>query len=173
MTLTRLALPVVAGGLLASPAQAGEMVLNVTIPQIDATPYYRPYLAVWVETVEDKTPLATVAVWYDTRLRDDLGTSFLSNLRNWWRATGKEMTLPADGISGPTRGPGSHDITLDGTSPGLADLDPGQYTLAVEVAREDGARDLVRLPFDWTGAAATASAKGTDELGALHLTVTP
>jgi hypothetical protein len=172
MSLSRRILPVLAGGLAASSAQGAEITLDLTLPEMTAPAYYRPYLAAWVESAEG-APQATLAVWYDTRLRDNLGTGFLKNLRSWWRASGEAMTLPADGISGPTRGPGSYQIRLSGDTAPLADLAPGAYTLAVEVAREDGGRDLVRLPFAWTGTAARETTRGAEELGAVTLTVEP
>ncbi|MWD28777.1 DUF2271 domain-containing protein [Aquicoccus sp. SCR17] len=173
MTPMRLVLQAVAGGALASSAQANSATLEVTLPRIEAVPYYRPYLAAWVEDERTAEPVATVAVWYDTRLRDDLGVGFLRHLRTWWRATGEEMTLPADGISGPTRGPGTHEIALGGADGPMAGLPAGQYRLALEVAREDGGRDILRLPLDWTGEAAVVEATGQEELGQVRLTVTP
>ncbi|WP_158585581.1 DUF2271 domain-containing protein [Pseudooceanicola sediminis] len=183
--LCRGVLPVVAASLVAPAAGAGEVTIDLTLPRVAAAPYYRPYLAAWVET-PDGVPQATLAVWYDTRLRDDLGTGFLRHLRSWWRATGEQMTLPADGISGPTRGPGSYQVRLTDDAAPLSALAPGAYVLAVEVAREDGDRDLVRLPFDWGGSAAretgaatasgittTATGTGTQELGAVTLTIAP
>lgn len=177
MSLSRNLLPALGGGLLvtgglASGAGAGEVRVSVTLPRIDAAPYYRPYLAAWIETPEGD-PAATLAVWYDTRLRDNIGTGFLRNLRTWWRATGEEMTLPADGVSGPTRGPGTYDLAFDTETGPLAGLAPGPYRLAVEVAREDGGRDLVRLPLDLTGDASEETGEGADELGRVTLAVEP
>ncbi|OCX65638.1 hypothetical protein BFP70_09130 [Thioclava sp. SK-1] len=152
-------------------ALAAQVQLDVTFPQIDAVPYYRPYLVAWLETPAG--PQRTVATWYDTRLRDDIGTGFLKNLRHWWRATGKDLDLPIDAIAGPTRGPGSHALILSDQAAPLAGLAPGQYTLAVEVAREDGGSDLVRLPFDWTGSAVDTTARGGAELCSVRLRITP
>ena len=51
-------------------------------------------------------------------------------------------------------------------------LPAGQYVVVVEAAREQGGRELVRVPFTWGGAANTASASGTSELGAVSVSVT-
>lgn len=169
----RLLGPGLAAALLtAAPAAAGGLQVDLTLPEIAANPYYRPYLAAWIEG-PDKALQGTVAVWYDTRLRDNLGAGFLRDLRTWWRAEGKAMTLPADGISGPTRAPGQHSITLSGDHPVLAALSPGDYVLAVEVAREDGGRALLRAPFRWGDAGSAGHAEGATEITALAVTVTP
>ncbi|WP_124085232.1 DUF2271 domain-containing protein, partial [Pseudogemmobacter humi] len=85
--------------LFAAPTAAGSLEFEVTLPEIDTSPYYRPYLAAWIEDPASKEIRGTVAVWYDTRLRDNLGRGFLRDLRSWWRAEGEALTLPADGIS--------------------------------------------------------------------------
>lgn len=165
-------LPLTAGLILASgPALAGGLSFAVTLPEIEAAPYYRPYLAAWVED-EAKAVQGTAAVWYDTRLKNNIGTTFLRELRSWWRATGKTLEMPADGITGPTRPPGRHEVVLEASHPALAGLEPGNYVLAVEVTREDGGRDLLRAPFTW-GGAGTAEAVGEGEITALSVTTTP
>ena len=159
--------------LIAAPAQAAGLEVQIILPQIEANPYYRPYLAAWIEDGTSKDIKATVAVWYDTRLRDNLGRGFLRDLRTWWRAEGEQMTLPADGISGPTRAPGTHSLTIPGNSAALTDLPPGDYVLAVEVSRENGGRELLRTPFHWGGAANSASSAGDKEIAAITVTVQP
>ena len=79
------------------------------------------------------------------------------------------MTLPADGVSGATRAPGRQSITVTGAR--LAGLQPGQYNIVVEAARELGGREVVRVPFRW-GAANAGTASGSTELGAVRVTVT-
>ena len=78
------------------------------------------------------------------------------------------MTMPADGISGATRAAGRQSITVPAAR--LRGLQPGQYTMVVEAARELGGREVVRVPFRW-GAANTANASGSSELGAVRVTV--
>ncbi|MCB5410899.1 DUF2271 domain-containing protein [Pseudogemmobacter faecipullorum] len=158
-------LPLTAGLIL-----AGGLSFAVTLPEMAASPYYRPYLAAWIET-DARAAQGTVAVWYDTRLKDNLGTTFLRELRSWWRATGKSLDLPADGITGPTRAAGRHEVTLEAGHPALAALEPGEYVLAVEVTREDGGRDVLRAPFSW-GGAGSAEARGEGEITALSVTTT-
>lgn len=159
--------------LLASPAAAGSLAFEVTLPVPDASPAYRPYLAAWIEDPADGAIRGTVAVWYDTRLRDNLGRGFLRDLRQWWRAEGEALALPADGISGPTRAPGSHRVEVPAGNPTLGALADGDYILAVQVSREGGGRETLRTPFTWGGSANAAEATGERELTRLKVSVTP
>lgn len=157
--------------LAAEPATAATLTLQVTLPDIHAASSYRPYLAAWVEKAEDKATLATLAVWYDTRLRDGLGKSWLRQLRTWWRIGGEQLTMPVDGVSGATRPAGTHTLQFADAKGALAQLPPGRYQMAVEVAREQGERELLRVPFEWRGPANTAYAEGNKELGKVTVTV--
>jgi hypothetical protein len=160
--------------LAAGPAASASLTLQLTLPAIDTAAYYRPYLAAWVEKAgEDKAVVGTLAVWYDTRLRDDGGRGWLRHLRSWWRVTGEQLALPADGVSGATRPAGTHTLQFRDTGGALAGLPAGNYQLAIEVAREKGGRELLRLPFAWGGGVQSADARGNKELGAVHLSVAP
>lgn len=160
--------------LAAGPAAAASLTLQLTLPAIDTASYYRPYLAAWIEKAgEDKAVVGTLAVWYDTRLRDNGGRGWLRNLRSWWRLTGEQLALPADGVSGATRAAGTHQLQFTDTQGSLAGLPAGNYQLAIEVAREKGGRELLRVPFAWGGGAQSADAQGSKELGKVSVAVTP
>jgi len=156
----------------AGPAAATSLTLQVTLPVIETASYYRPYMAAWVERVDDKAVMGTLAVWYDMRLKDGLGKGWLRHLRTWWRNGGEQLALPADGVSGATRAAGTHTLQFKGGNM-LSNLPTGRYELAVEVAREQGGRELVRVPFEWSGRAATADAKGSKELDNVKVSIAP
>lgn len=148
------------GGLVAAPAVAAGTV-NVTIPQLKVAEYHRPYVAVWLEPAGGGT-IRTLATWYDVKKGgNEPGTKWLSDLRAWWRKGGKSLAMPADGISGATRAPGSYAIPLPG------DIKPGAYVLNVEAARETGGRELVSMPISVP--AKPAKGAGKTELGAITL----
>ena len=152
----------------AAPAAAQTIDLSVTIPRMTVAEYNAPYVAIWLE--KPGAPAKTLAVWYDLDNKENGGKKWLTDVRTWWRASGRSMTLPASGVSGATRPPGTHRLSVSAAQ--LAGLTPGQYTLVVEAAREVGGREVVRLPIAWPakrGARATAS--GKTELGAISLTV--
>ncbi|MFL9922902.1 DUF2271 domain-containing protein [Herbaspirillum lusitanum] len=137
--------------LLAGSANAASLDIEFSLPAIPSAAYHSPYVAVWIENIENQSVAGTLAVWYDRRLRDELGKIFLQNLRSWWRKAGKTLTLPADGVSGATRGPGTHALHFAGNQGALAQLPGGKYMLAIEVAREQGGRTVLRTPFSWGG----------------------
>lgn len=160
-------------GLMASPALAADLQLSLEIPRLSVAEYHRPYVAVWIET-EDKAAVKTLAVWYDVKLKNQEGQKWLKDMRQWWRRAGRDMTLPADGVSGATRAPGKHQVVFKGGAAPLGNLPAGQYNLVVEAAREVGGTEVLRAPFQWPPKApATSSAKGTSELGAMSVTVKP
>ncbi len=152
----------------ATNADAQTLNLSVAIPRLSVAEYHRPYVAIWIER-EGAAP-RTLSVWYDHDKRNGEGTKWLRDVRQWWRASGRTMNFPADGITGATRAPGEQKIAF---TPGKGPLGPmaaGNYTLVVEAAREVGGRELLRLPFAWPPKpGATAKAQGSSELGAVAL----
>lgn len=160
-------------GLVAGPASAAGIDLTVTIPQIKAAEYHRPYVAIWLEQ-PGQAAVRNLALWYDTDNREDAGTKWLHDLRQWWRKSGRTLKLPVDGITGATRAPGPQAIAFTGGKGPLGTLAPGSYELVVETAREVGGRELVRLPFTWpVKTPQTVKAAGTAELGAVTATIKP
>ena len=148
---------VLAASVIAAPASAGT--ITVTIPRINVAEYHVPYLAAWIEPVGGGQA-RTLAVWYDINKRgNEPGTKWLADLRTWWRKGGRSLKLPADGVSGATRAPGSHRIAIP------ANVKAGPYTLFVEAAREDGGRELVSVPLNVP--VRDARATGKTELGTI------
>ena len=162
-------------GLAASaPAVAASLEVNVEIPRLNVAEYHRPYVALWVEDASGKHQ-ANLSVWYQqTSNAEGHGTKWLPDLRQWWRKSGRSLQVPVDGVTGPTRPVGKHEVSFAASQPQLKDLAPGEYTLVVEAAREVGGRELVKIPFSWPARAAqTGKAQGTTELGAVTLAVKP
>ena len=135
-------------GLMASPALAADLELNLEIPRLTVAEYHRPYVAVWIET-QDKAAVKTLAVWYDVKMKNQEGEKWLKDMRQWWRRAGRDMTLPADGVSGATRAPGKHQVVFKGGAAPLGNLPAGQYNLVVEASREVGGTEVLRAPFQW------------------------
>jgi hypothetical protein len=159
--------------LAAGSAVAGEASISIEIPRLSVSEYHKPYVAFWVESA-DGSKISTLAVWFDAKQKDNEGTKYLKDMRQWWRRVGRELTLPADGLSSPTRGPGTHQIFFDSAAKPLSDFAPGSYQLVVEAAREVGGRELLRVPFQWPPPApSSADAKGDDEITSVTLKLTP
>ena len=158
---------------LGSAAYAGDLAVKVNLPQLKVAEYHRPYVAIWIEQPNQQF-VANLSVWYDLKKRDNGGTKWLKDLRQWWRKSGRELAMPVDGVSGATRAVGEHSLVFKGTDAPLATLAAGSYQLLVEAAREAGGRELVRLPFDWPAKKnAQASVKGQEELGVVSLQLKP
>lgn len=159
--------------LLAGPAIAGNLGVTVEIPRLDVAEYHRPYVAVWIED-SGREVAANLAVWYDTELKNNEGTKWLKDMRQWWRRIGRGLDMPVDGVSGPTRPAGEHEVDVPGEAAAIAALAPGKYELVVEAAREVGGRELVRIPFQWPPEAQDSlTATGSSELGRVILTLHP
>jgi len=165
----RIILSVGAGATFAVPALAadpGTMDVTIAIPRLKVAEYHKPYVAFWVEKAGAKAK--TVAVWYDHDMKANEGTKWLRDVRQWWRAAGRSMSFPANGITGATRPPGTHKIAF--TRAQLGAQAPGQYTLVIEAAREVGGRELLRIPFTWPAKAGAGwRAAGGSELGAVSV----
>ncbi len=157
---------------------AQQIEIGVQIPQLDAAEYHRPYVAAWVEDGE-RDVVANLLVWYQQERKGapanaDRGTKWLPDLRQWWRRSGRGLTMPIDGVSSATRAVGEYQVSFmpgKGAMPALA---AGEYTLRVEAAREEGGRELLEIPFAWPPAVATTlTVTGNSELGTFSLTVKP
>jgi hypothetical protein len=162
-------------------AQAAELKARIEIPQLDVAEYHRPYVAVWIER-EDASVAANLAVWYQQpRTRGaqggeagESGTKWLPDLRQWWRRSGRSLTLPVDGVTGATRPAGVHELAFDDSKAPLKDLAAGSYRLVVEAAREVGGRELLKVPFQWPPSETTSgNVQGESELGTVALELIP
>jgi hypothetical protein len=156
-----LSLALLSGAALIAPAAAHAGSITVTVPRVTIAEYKKPYVAGWIEPVGGGAAARTLFVWYGQKTGgNEPGTRWLSELRSWWRKAGRTAKLPADGVSGATRAPGSYTIPLP------AGLTPGNYVVSIEAAREHGGRELVSVPIK-VPAAGNARAMGKAELGAV------
>lgn len=170
--ITGLTIAALGGAALAPAAGAQTLDVTLAIPKLSVAEYHKPYVAIWLEK-EGVSP-RTIAVWYDFDLKgsEGAGTKWLRDIRMWWRASGRGMSFPADGVTGATRGPGAHKLNFVGGRGSMPILTPGKYKLKIEAAREVGGRELLELPFTWNGSApASARAAGSGELGAVSMTI--
>jgi hypothetical protein len=161
------------GAALAAPSFAADLNVKVEIPRLTVAEYHKPYVAFWIEGA-DQTFVRNLAVWYDLKMKNNEGTKWLKDMRQWWRKSGRDLQMPVDGLSGATRAPGEQQLNFNAAKSGLDKLPAGEYALVVEAAREVGGRELIRVPFQWPPKSAqTAQAKGEHELGAVTLTLKP
>lgn len=171
--MRKLLIPALLAGLATRAAGAANLDVNVEIPRLDVSEYHRPYVAIWIEHA-DQRAAGDLAVWYDVQKKNNEGAEWLKDMRQWWRRSGRDQQFPVDGVSGATRPAGRHVLQFSGADKPLSGLQPGQYVLAVEAAREVGGRELVRIPFEWPPKKTeTARASGEHELGEISLSLKP
>jgi hypothetical protein len=160
-------------GMIAAPAFAADVQVTVNIPRLNVAEYHRPYVAVWLER-PDQSFVGNLAVWYDLKLKDNEGTKWLKDLRQWWRRSGRELNMPVDGLSSATRAPGEHRLAIDTAKGPLSSLPQGEYHLVIEAAREVGGREILRIPFQWpVKATQSLKVQGGHELGEISLALKP
>jgi hypothetical protein len=154
-------------------AMAADLTLKFEIPQLNVAEYHRPYLAAWLENADQKV-VTNLAVLYDVKKKDNGGTKWLKDMRQWWRKSGRDVEMPMDGVSGATRGPGEQTLSFPVAKDALNKLPAGNYQLVIEAAREAGGRELVKVPLAWPPKSAQSfSAKGKEELGEVTVQVKP
>jgi len=155
---------------------AAGLNISIEVPKLTVAEYHTPYTAVWLESAEegDKKTVKTLSVWYADKKREGGGEKWLKDLRQWWRRDGRSLTFPIDGVSGATKLAGVHQLTYTQGAAPLGNLAKGNYILFVEIAREGGGREVVKVPFTWPVEKATSlSATGTAEVGAVTLELNP
>ena len=136
-----------------------NMDIQLELPKIDAHPYHKPFVAVWLETGE-REPIETIAIWYDD-------AEWLKDLRQWWRKLGRKQHADGqlDGLSGATQKPGIHSIHWQGTTPKDAYIN-------IEVVREEGGRSYHRELIQ-TQKSATYTIAGSYEYGEIKIQINP
>jgi len=165
--------PTLLCALLPGLAAAAELRVEVELPRIEVSDYRRPYVAAWLER-PDNSVAARLALWYDLRMRDDEGKTWLKDLRQWWRRIGRDITVPVDGMTSATRNPGTHALTFTSGTVPLGMLAAGEYRLVVEAAREHGGREVVSVPLQWPPTQASRlDADGERELGRIAVELIP
>ena len=156
----------------AVPALSADLTLKLQLPRMDIAEYHKPYVAAWIEKASDQSFAGNVALWYDVKKRGNGGAKWLKDMRSWWRKSGHDATV-VDGVTGATRSAGEHELNLLDAKAVTA-LAPGQYEMVVEAARENGGREVVRVPFEWpVKKAASAKAQGSGELGTVSVDAKP
>ena len=122
--------------------------MTLTIPNVAAMRYRRPYVAVWVENADAK-PVRTVTVWGNN-------PKWIKDLPQWWKFAKNDSAL-VKAVTRATRPPGKYTITWDGKDDKGDWLPRGTYTVFVEVHREHG--KLVRQTGKLTCGTEPASIK--------------
>lgn len=149
-----------------NPVNTSAELLSIefTIPRVDTKPYFRPYVAIWIEDA-DRQPLKTLAIWYEQ-------DNWLKDLRNWWRGIGRDNTPSYDGVAGATPKPQTHKVTWDLKDTTGKTVAPGTYFVLLEIAREEGGREFFRQKVQLgTKSSQHYEQNGDIEMGTIQITV--
>ena len=144
----------------AIPEEA-EMNIKFVLPNVEASIYARPYVAVWIEDMQ-RTPIRTVQLWVG---QDE----WLKDLRSWWRKVGRNDRKVVDAVTSATRPAGEYNFTWDGLDQQGKRVMEGEYTLYVEVVREHGGRNYLRQKLQLSDENFTVQLKATEETGIITL----
>ncbi|TGV18926.1 DUF2271 domain-containing protein [Pseudoalteromonas sp. MEBiC 03607] len=143
-------------------AKDANLTVEFTLPELDISPYHRPYVALWLETPERKH-VTTIALWVEK-------AEWFKDLRQWWRKAGRSNDN-FDGVTGATKRPGTYTIEWQGKDLKGNPVKPGSYLLNVEVVREEGGRDYTRVEIDLTKDG-KVTIKGEKEFATSFVTIT-
>lgn len=158
-------------GSFAPLSQAADLSLSIEVPRLTVAEYHRPYVAAWLQN-QETNEVINLAVWYQLDDKGE-GLEWLKDMRQWWRRSGRALTMPgdADAFTGATRQPGVHQVDLKSLSDNLP---KGDYRLYVEASREVGGREMLDISFSWPAdKEQTLEAQGSAELGRIELKLTP
>ena len=141
-----------------------EVAITLALPKMDARRYERPYVAVWVEDGKG-AHVATLALWGRNR-------RWVSELTNWWKAD-PEARDRVDAIGRASRGPGEYRLAWNGTDDSGAGVEPGEYTVVIEVSREHGGHTTTRQKIVCSDKPAAADFAANKELASGSLRYGP
>ena len=109
--------------------------------------YRRPYVAVWIED-QDGIPVKTLCLFL---MQNNPGPRWYRDLRRWY-ADDQLRRLADDTdliktVSKPTRNPGKYKVIWNGKDDSGKVVEPGEYTVLIEAAREHGSYQLMKRKF--------------------------
>lgn len=154
-------------------SESNSVVIEFEQPKLSARPYFKPYVAIWLETPKRKY-VATLALWYQltpSKQGEGEGGKWLKDLRQWWRKSSIESRKNIDSVTGATRKPGNYKILWDGENDLGEKVANGDYVICFEAAREEGGREFIRVPVS-LGKSETYQKQGKTELGKISITTT-
>jgi len=143
------------------PATA-EMNIEFVVPDIQASIYARPYIAVWIEDKQRK-PVRTIQLWVG---QDE----WLKDLRSWWRKVGRDDRAVVDAVTSATRPAGKYRFSWDGLDQQGKRVEQGEYTFYVEAVREHGGRNYLRQKIQLAEKDFELVLEPTEETGQITLT---
>lgn len=53
----------------------------------------------WLPLASSLTVTANLAIWHSQQASHNRGATWLKDLRQWWPRSGRDLTLPIDGVA--------------------------------------------------------------------------
>ncbi len=152
--------PPVAALALADEAATDEVVIKFELNNASASRgFRRQYVAIWVEDKEG-FPVRTLTLWGRGR--------WVADLKRWSQKDQArrlvDETNLRETISRPTRPPGKYEVIWDGKDNHGKRLDPGEYSIYIEAAREHGTYQSIHTQVNLAGKAFAEELKGNVEI---------
>ncbi len=140
-----------------------KLTLNYSIPTREGRGYERPYVAIWVSTMDNQAIKNLILFGGEQRWAG-------SNSR-WWRFAGRRSTVEKINVTRPTRSPGEYQLVWDGRDDSGTLIQPGDYLLHVEASREHGGHSYRNIRFSFTEGTQILEQEQFGEVGAFKATV--
>jgi hypothetical protein len=137
------------------------MNVEIMIPALQVNPYHKPYIAVWLETI-DRQYVTTIKLMADDK-------EWYKDLRQWWRKAGRQ-NVNIDGVTGATKRPGLIRLLWNGLDESHQKVPEGEYWLNVEASREEGGRDYSKHKIT-IGQKSSMTIEGKTEFGDINIHV--
>lgn len=141
-----------------------EITIELALKQ-QSGEYHRPYVASWIESSKGKS-VRTLLLWREQ-------AKWLKDIRRWWRKAGRKDAVLVDGITAATRAAGKFQLSFMAQDDNKKLLKNGQYTLFIEVVRENGGRAIIRQPFSLNGSKETFTLAATNETDQIKFSINP
>lgn len=135
------------------------MEVEIMIPELQVNPYHKPYIAVWLETL-DRRYVTTIKLMADDK-------EWYKDLRQWWRKVARQK-VNIDGVTGATKRPGLVKLNWKGVDENNKKVPAGEYWLNVEASREEGGRDYSRHKIT-LGQKSSITIAGKTEFGDINI----
>ncbi len=137
-----------------------ELQVNLELAHIEGQRTRRPYVAIWIED-KDKFPVKTISLWVEK-------SKWIPDLKSWYHddrmrnmSEGSDLT---NSLTSATRAPGKYTMKWDGKDNAGKLVKVGKYTVCLEVAREHGTYQIIRLEMDFSGNPKQITLNGNTEV---------
>lgn len=140
-----------------------KLTLDYSIPSQGERGYERPYVAIWVSTM-DNTAIKNLILFGGEQ-------RWAGSNQRWWRYAGRSSSVEKINVTRPTRGPGEYQLVWDGRDDSGTLIKPGDYLLHVEASREHGGHSYRNVRFKFEEGTQVIEQEQFGEVGAFKVTV--